>query len=154
MLLNIGPKPDGTIPEEQQELLLGIGKWLEINGEAIYGTRPWRIYGEGPTAVKSGSFNEKKDFVYTAKDIRFTTRGGVLYAIVLDWPENNRIRIRTFGDGTVTGNGKIASVQLLGSVDKVNWELDADGLAVVFPVEKPCQHAYALKINFEGGLVP
>lgn len=83
LLLNIGPRPDGTIPEEQVRILLEIGRWLETNGEAIYGTRPWNIYGEGPTKVAGGSFKDTARQAFTRQDIRFTTKGNVLYAIAL-----------------------------------------------------------------------
>src|SRR5690242_2824435 len=86
LLLNIGPRPDGTIPEEVQAVLRDVGSWLQTNGEAIYGTRPWKIYGEGPTQVTAGSFHDTDTAPYTADDFRFTTKGNTLYAIELAWP--------------------------------------------------------------------
>ncbi len=102
LLLNVGPKPDGTIPEEARELLLEVGKWLEINGEAIYGTSPWLIASEGPTNLGKASdigFNES-NVVYTSKDIRFTVKGDVLYATFLAWPGEEAIihTLRIEGD--------------------------------------------------------
>ena len=75
LLLNIGPRSDGTIPEEVQQVLLDVGTWLNVNGDAIYGTRPWRTYGEGPTKVAAGSFHDTDTAHYTAEDFRFTTKG-------------------------------------------------------------------------------
>lgn len=88
LLLNVGPKPDGTIPEEARKVLLEMGAWLDINGEAIYGTSPWTIAGEGPTNLGNATdigFNEA-DTAYTGKDIRFTVKDDTIYAVFLDWP--------------------------------------------------------------------
>jgi len=148
-LLNVAPRPDGTIPDEQREILLGIGKWLEVNGEAFYGTRPWRTYGEGPTKMaKAGGFSEEKEMVYTRQDIRFTTKGNVLYAIALDWPEEQL---------TVTSlkrldASKIQSITLLGAKGNLEWTQTADGLKIKTPKIKPCDHAYAFKIAYQGRL--
>ncbi|MHC4467574.1 MAG: alpha-L-fucosidase [Planctomycetota bacterium] len=102
LLLNVGPKPDGTIPEEARDLLLEVGKWLEINGDGIYGTTPWIIASEGPTnlgAVGDIGFNES-NVVYTSKDIRFTVKGDNLYATFLDWPDETAVitTLRTSGE--------------------------------------------------------
>jgi len=102
LLLNVGPKPDGTIPEEARELLLEVGEWLEINGDAIYGTTPWLIASEGPTNLGEASaigFNES-NVVYTSKDIRFTVKGDSLYATFLAWPGEKAIieTLRVEGD--------------------------------------------------------
>ena len=92
LLLNIGPRADGTIPEEVQRVLMAIGSGLKLNGEAIYGTRPWKIYGEGPTKVASGAFHDTETQPFTAEDFRFTTKGNALYAIELGWPASHEAR--------------------------------------------------------------
>ena len=99
LLLNIGPRADGTIPEEAERTLLEIGRWLEVNGEAIYGTRPWKIYGEGPTQVVAGSFKDTERATFTGQDFRFTTKGNTLYAIALAWPESGTLNVRALGRG-------------------------------------------------------
>jgi alpha-L-fucosidase len=153
LLLNIGPKADGTIPEEQRELLLGMGKWLELNGEAIYETRPWIIYGEGPTTGKGGAFSEGRDkLIYTAEDIRFTRKGNVLYAIALDWP-NDQLKIKSLNNKTKISTKGIESISLMGSNGNLHWSREEDGLTVLLPSDKPCQHAYVLKINLNGKLI-
>lgn len=146
LLLNIGPRPDGTIPEQEEQILLEIGKWLALNGEAIYGTRPWKIYGEGPTEVVEGSFNDTKRTSFTAEDIRFTTRGDTLYATVLGLPEGN-LTIRSLGSGSEHYPGEIGNVQLLGANGPVEWSRDNGGLHVRMPETKPSDYACVVKIT-------
>jgi alpha-L-fucosidase len=141
MLLNIGPKADGTIPEREQQMLREIGAWLKINGEAIYGTRPWTKFGEGPTQTAAGSFSDKEKPPFTAEDFRFTTKGKTLYAIALAWPSNGKLLIKSLATTDVK------RVELLGHKGKLQWTLSAAGLAVALPENAPCDFAVALKIS-------
>jgi alpha-L-fucosidase len=155
MLLNIGPRPDGTIPEEQKALLIGIGEWLSINGDAIYGTRPWKIFGEGPTKMVEGHMTERENIgkSYTAEDIRFTTKDNDLYAICLDWPEDGKCLIKCLNDQSKISSKGIKSVSMPGIDGELEWEQDQDGLHVTFPETKPCQHAFPVKITLKGDFI-
>jgi alpha-L-fucosidase len=147
LLLNIGPRADGTIPEQVQRVLLDVGAWLSVNGEAIYATRPWRTYGEGPTKVTGGSFHDADTANYTAEDFRFTTQGDTLYVIGLAWPANGDVLVHSLA--TTVGSEPVASVALLGGEPSLRFEQKADGLHVHLPNMPPAKYAYALRVKFQ-----
>ena len=148
LLLNIGPRSDGTIPNEVQQVLREVGAWLAINGDAIYGTRPWKIYGEGPTKVAAGSFHDTDTASYTAKDFRFTTKGSALYAIELGWPSQGEAVIHALGSNA-QGSQKVGAVSLLGSDTKLQFEQQPDGLHIKLPAQASGKYAYAFRITME-----
>jgi len=150
LLLNIGPRADGTIPEPAQQVLREVGAWLAVNGEAIYGTRPWTRYGEGPTVVEGGAFHEKDAKPYTAEDFRFTTKGDILYAIELGWPQDGKVTIRSLGSDALQGQ-TIQSIVLLGSdaETKIEWRQDGDGLRVQLPTQPLGKYAYVLRLALQ-----
>ncbi|MCD6286273.1 MAG: alpha-L-fucosidase [Anaerolineae bacterium] len=147
LLLDIGPKADGTIPQEVQDLLRGLGAWLKLNGEAIYGTRAWTTYGEGPTGIPK-AFREQDQAAYSAKDVRFTKKDNVLYATLLGWP-GAAATVRTLQEGGPVAAEQIASVALVGVSGELAWSQDALGLTVQFPEAAPCDHAYVLRISLK-----
>jgi alpha-L-fucosidase len=146
LLLNIGPKSDGTVSDEQKEVLLEIGRWLKVNGEAIYGTRCWKKFGEGLTEDTKGTFTDHIATKFTSQDIRFTTKGNDFYAIVLEW--GDKVKIRSLSKDVI-GDSKIMGISLLGSDEKIEWEQHDDGLQISFPSARPCGHAYAFRISFD-----
>ena len=146
LLLNIGPRSDGTIPEEVQQVLLEVGSWLNINGEPIYGTRPWMTYGEGPTKVAAGSFHEKDTLNTRPEDFRFTARADALYVIGLAWPANGEAVVRSLA--AAVGSRSVQSVSLLGSEVKAKFQQLPDGLHVVLPAQPPSKYAYVLRLTF------
>ncbi|MDR1154614.1 MAG: alpha-L-fucosidase [Bacteroidales bacterium] len=147
LLLNIGPRADGTVTEEQQAVLLDIGKWLKVNGDAIYGTRCWKKIGEGDAESTKGSFTDNTATAYTARDMRFTTKGNDFYAIVLNWNDAG-VLVKSL-DKNAIGDAKILNVQLLGSNEKIDWQQTDEGLKLSFPKTKPCDFAYSFKITFD-----
>ena len=147
LLLNIGPKSDGTIPDQVQSILREVGGWLKVNGEAIYGTRPWRVFGEGPTQVQAGAFHDTETQPYTPQDLRFTTKDGVLYAIELAWPANGEFVIHSLRSG-IAGEETVESVELLGATERISFQQTSDGLRVRLPEQAPGKFAYAYRIRF------
>lgn len=145
LLLNIGPRSDGTITDEETATLLGTGKWLDVNGEAIYGTRPWKLFGEGPTESASGSFADQTK-PFTAQDIRYTTKGDILYAITLGLPVANTT-LKSLS--TKAGNGTVATVEVVGSTDKISWSQAANALIIKPSKNYPSQNAVVYKISLK-----
>jgi alpha-L-fucosidase len=145
LLLNVVQRPDGSLDAEVEQMLRQLAAWNAVNGEAIFGTRPWRIYGEGAVQAAGGNF--KEDFAYSNKDIRFTTKGHTLYAIAMGWPDDGRLVVRSLGKSSPVAEGEIQEVRLLGHDGKLPWSQSDEGLIVTLPEKKPCEYAFALKIT-------
>jgi len=140
LLLNVGPKPDGSIGPEDTAVLKEIGEWMAVNGEAIYDTHVWRKFGEGPTLIQEGQFTDGVEKVFTSEDIRFTVKGDHLYATVLSWPEDGNVLIRSLAEADASClplfHGIIRDVAVLGLDEKPEWKRDEEGLHVSAPSVK------------------
>ena len=147
LLLNVGPKPDGTMPAQIVTTLREMGVWLRANGEAIYGTRPWVVFGEGPTQVVGGAFHDTDTKAYTAQDFRFTTKGDALYAIGMGCPADGKAVIHSLGWAHEAKGMAIGNVELVGQTGKVEWKQTAEALEATLPAGASCQYAYVLKVT-------
>ena len=157
LLLNVVQTPEGDLEPDVLGILDGIGAWIAINGEGIYGTRPWKIHGEGPSTTKSlekGRFGGLKDVPskpYAAEDFRFTASkdGNTVYAFCFGVPEK-QFRIVSLGMDAKLVNKAIAAVEILGVKEKVEWKQEANGLVISRPVVLPArQDAIGIKITFQ-----
>lgn len=147
MLLNVGPRADGTITQEEQHILRSIGTWLEANGEAIYDTTYWVVFGEGPTQIVEGTFQDDKRKAYTNEDIRYTFKPPYIYASVLKWPENNKVLLRAFAKSSQNFKGIIEKVSLLAYDTSVDYSMTEKGLKLM--VNQPIDTIYPVTFRIK-----
>ncbi len=131
MLLNVGPKADGTITAEETAVLKGIGKWMSVNGEGIYDTIPWKSFGEGKANVKDGFFQDNKDKGYTVKDFRFTYKNGFVYAFQMKPGKKKTVKIKSFK--TIPSDLLVKSVTLLENGSKLQFERNKKYMEISIP---------------------
>lgn len=152
MLLNIGPKADGTIPAGDEHILREIGKWLAVNGEAVYGSGVWRYSAEGPTKIQEGQFADNEGKGYTSEDIRFTVNGGALYASVLKYPEDGKVNITRLAAADASRlpvfHGIIKDVSVLGFDEKPEYTRDETGLHI-YTEKVKSEYPVVFKITLE-----
>jgi alpha-L-fucosidase len=146
LLLNIPVRGTGSIDEKEEAILDDLAAWFRANGEAIYDTRPWRVFGEGPTKPPLGHMAESEAKPFVAEDVRFTRKGNVLYAILLDWP-TSEIAIGSLGRAKLNGP-RIERVTLLGGAP-VEFRHDGDALRVTLPAAER-RFVPALRIDGAG----
>ena len=152
MLLSVPMRGDGTIDDKEEKILEDIAAWMAVNEEGVFGTRVWKIFGEGPVADSSNplhaqGFNEGKHQPYTSEDIRFVTKGNALYAHVLAWPENNQVVIKSLGKDASLMESSIKEVSMLGSSEKVLFKETPNGLVIDLPKDvRPNEISFVLKI--------
>jgi hypothetical protein len=141
-------KPDGTIDSKEIAVLDQIAAWMKVNGEAIYETRPWKVYGEGPDMVKSGAMEGTSVSKLGAKDIRFTRNKAntVVYAIVLGWPVDSFV-VKALGAASATQPGRVGNVQVLGTDEKLKWNQSAEGLRAELPKRYRPTNDYAASLR-------
>ena len=151
LLLSVPLRGDGTIDADERRILEDIAAWMGRNGEAIHGTRPWRTYGEGPTRVSGGMFSEGSSQPFTPEDLRFTTKGGALYAIALGWPKSGVLRVAALAQDSALAPGAIERVEAVGAADSLPFTRTRKGLEVTLPEGLAGTPAVALKIR-GGGL--
>lgn len=152
MLLSVPMRGDGTIDEKEEAVLEDIAAWMDINKEAVFGTRPWKIFGEGPVAeslnpLHAQGFNEGKHEPYTSDDIRFVVKDDVLYAHIMAWPENNRITIKSLALNSSYTNNEIKKVELIGNSDILKYSRTDLGLVIELPEKKTNEISFVLKIS-------
>jgi alpha-L-fucosidase len=149
LLLNFPLPNSGELDPEEMKVLEDITAWMAVNSEGIYSTRPWKIYGEGPStqvAISPGRFNESKRGDFTAEDVRFTTKGSTLYVFVMGWPEKAAV-VQALAMNGPQSPGRIRHVKLLGHNGSLKWKQDETGLKVEMPAEKISEIAIALKVE-------
>ena len=146
LMLNITQRSDGTIMDYSVKFLAEMATWMEVNSEAIHGTRPWVTYGEGPSRIVGGESKKSQRLKYTAEDIRFTTKGKDLYALLLEWP-GEQIVIHSLTPERVEALGGIREITLLGNPTPLIWTADAAGVTVRLPTMPAKTMVAALKIS-------
>jgi len=154
LMLSVPVRGDGSIDSDEVKIVGDIGAWLKVNGEAIYATRPWTVFGEGPStkSFEKGQFDGQRDAdtkPFTPADIRFTQSkdGRTLYALVLAFPADGKVTIQSLAENSASWPGKIGGVRMPGLRGKLKFTRDANGLHVTLPDKKPCDIAFALKIT-------
>ncbi|MGB5895938.1 MAG: alpha-L-fucosidase, partial [Ignavibacteriaceae bacterium] len=153
-LLNIGPKADGSFPQESIDRLNEISKWMAVNSKFVHGTKMWKPYMEGENEMLFEYYDTPDvasvQLPFTVHDIRFTTKGNIIYAACLNWPKED-VQIKSMGKEVIP-NMIITNIELLGSEEKLLWNQEDNFLRILPPKEKPCKYVYVFKVTLENNL--
>ncbi|WP_413665998.1 alpha-L-fucosidase [Mucilaginibacter sp. Mucisp86] len=148
LMLNIPVRGDGTIDEKERKIVEDIGRWMKVNGESIFATRPWKIFGEGPALEEAAhlsdqGFNEDKGKQFTHEDIRFATKGDILYATAMGWPEDGKLVIKSLAKGSSRFTKEIQKIEWLPTKQSLNFERNENGLLISLPEKTANDLTYA-----------
>ena len=156
LMLNVPLPGHGAPDADELTFLADFTRWMKLNGSAIYGTRPWKVYGEGPSVrtknpLQAQGFNENKNPAYTAQDLRFTRKGDTLYAFALALPSSAaELTIKSLAIGSPNAPGQVQRVEQLGDATPLRFTRDTNGLNIVLPADRPGAYVYAFKISGHG----
>jgi alpha-L-fucosidase len=138
--------PDGTLDSQEESILQEITNWMAVHGEAIFSTRPWKVYGEGPSTAATSNIDERKMKPFSAADLRFTAKGDKLFLFVLGVPQSG-IHVQSFGKAARLWDRKISNLRILGSEEKAVWSMDAAGLHIRRPRRQPNPYTLAFELS-------
>ena len=155
LMLNVPLPGSGALDDDELSFIADFGRWMRTNGGAIYGSRPWAVYGEGPSTqgqapLREQGFNEGRNRPYTAEDIRFVQKGGKVYAFALAWPESGTLTIKSLATGAAHAPGQVERVELVGAPGALEHSRTADGLAITLPQRRRGDYVYAFEISGRG----
>jgi len=155
LMLNIPLPGSGAPDDDELAFIADFGRWMNANGRAIYASRPWKAYGEGPSTraqepLRAQGFNEGRNKPYTAEDMRFVQKGGKVYAFLFAWPENGKTTITSLAEGSARAPGRVERVELLGAPAPLSFTRDAQGLTVSLPERRTGEYVYTLEISGTG----
>ncbi|MYN20096.1 alpha-L-fucosidase [Rugamonas sp. FT107W] len=153
LLLSVPVRGDGTIDEQERAIVEEIGRWMAVNGEGIFDSRPWTVFGEGPVMataapISAQGFNEGRNQPFTSADIRYTVKGNVVYAFVMGWPADGKVVLKSMGSASAHLKQRVARVELVGRGDPLPFRQTAEGLHLTLPADAPAlSYAVALKVS-------
>jgi alpha-L-fucosidase len=159
LMLNVPLPGSGGPDDDELAFISDFGRWMSVNFHAIQGSRPWVVYGEGPSVattapLRDAGFNEGRDRPYTAEDVRFVQKGGTLYAFAMAWPESGRLTLTSLAAASPNAPGNVERVELLGAPQPLAFERGAGGLTITLPERRVGEYVYGFAISGPGLIRP